>query len=128
VLLVEDEMLIALDLERMLRELGHNVVGIARTHTEAVAAAKEHRPGLVLVDIRLADGSSGIDAANEIQAMGRVPMVFVTAYPELLLTGQRPEPTFLLAKPFQVDDLRVVVSQALFFEPRPQAQGSTPGR
>jgi CheY-like chemotaxis protein len=126
VLIVEDEMLIALDLERLMHDLGHRVIGIVRTHTEALASAKAHRPGLVLADIRLADGSSGIDAVNEIQALGRVPVVFVTAYPELLLTGQRPEPTFLLAKPFKVDDVRVVVSQALFFEPRSQVQASAP--
>ena len=122
ILIIEDEMLIAADLKRLMLELGHRVTGIARTHREAVASASAQRPGLILADIQLADGSSGIEAANEILASHRVPVVFVTAYPEMLLTGARPEPTFLMTKPFHVDDVRVVVSQALFFEVRPQSQ------
>ena len=122
ILIIEDEMLIAADLKRLMLELGHRVTGIARTHREAVASASAQRPGLILADIQLADGSSGIEAANEILASHRVPVVFVTAYPEMLLTGIRPEPTFLMTKPFHVDDVRVVVSQALFFEVRPQSQ------
>jgi CheY-like chemotaxis protein/DNA-directed RNA polymerase specialized sigma24 family protein len=128
ILIIEDEPLIAIDLERLMLELGHRVTGIARTHREAVASARAQRPGLILADIRLADGSNGIDAANEILTWHRVPVVFVTAYPELLLTGQGPEPTFLMSKPFNVDDVRVVVSQALFFEPRPEGQSSNPAR
>ena len=119
ILIIEDELLIATDLKRLMLELGHRVTGIARTHREAVASAKAERPGLILADIQLADGSSGIEAVNEILAWHRVPVVFVTAYPERLLTGQRPEPTFLMTKPFHVDDVRAVVSQALFFEVHP---------
>jgi CheY-like chemotaxis protein len=121
ILIVEDELLIAGDLKRLMLELGHRVTGIARTCEEALAAAKAQRPGLILADIQLADGSSGIEAANEILTWYRVPVVFITAYPERLLTGRRPEPTFLTAKPFNVDDVRVVVSQALFFEAQPAA-------
>lgn len=119
VLIIEDELFIAADLKRLMLEMGHRIIGIARTRAEAVEVVKAKRPGLIIADIQLADGSSGIDAANEILASHRAPVVFVTAYPERLLTSQRPEPTFLLAKPFNVDDVRVVVSQALFFEPRP---------
>jgi CheY-like chemotaxis protein len=119
ILILEDELFIAADLKRLMLEMGHRVTGIARTRTEAVAMARADRPGLIIADIQLADGSSGIDAANEILTDFRVPVVFVTAYPERLLTSQRPEPTFLLAKPFDIDDVRVVVSQALFFEAHP---------
>ena len=83
---------------------------------EAVAAAKAARPGLVLADIQLADGSSGLDAVNEILAGFDVPIIFITAFPEKLLSGQRPEPTFLITKPFDVNMVRAVISQALFFE------------
>jgi CheY-like chemotaxis protein len=126
VLIIEDELLIANDLKRLMLELGHRVTGIARTHQEAVASAGVQRPGLMLADIQLADGSSGIEAVNEILGWHRAPVVFVTAYPERLLTGQRPEPTFLMTKPFNVDDVRVVVSQALFFEAHPDVQSSKP--
>lgn len=115
ILIIEDELLIAHDLKRLMLELGHRIIGIARTHHEALAKARAKRPGLILADIQLADGSSGVNAASEIVFEHAVPVVFITAYPERLLTGRRPEPTFLLTKPFNVDDVRVVVSQALFF-------------
>lgn len=78
--------------------------------------ARKHRPGLVLADIRLADGSSGLDAINDILSSFEVPVIFITAYPESLLTGERPEPTFLIAKPFREETVKAVVSQALFFD------------
>lgn len=116
ILIIEDEPLIAMDLESLAENLGHHVVGIARTHKEAVAAAQSKHPGLVLADIQLADGSSGIDAVNEILRSFNVPVIFITAYPERLLTGLRPEPTFLIAKPFETNTVRAIISQALFFE------------
>jgi DNA-directed RNA polymerase specialized sigma24 family protein len=116
VVIIEDEPLIAMDLERLVQELGHQVSRIARTHKQAVAAVKTHRPGLVLADIQLADGSSGLEAVNEFLASFEVPVIFVTAYPEQLLTGDRPEPTFLVTKPFKAETIKAVVSQALFFD------------
>jgi DNA-directed RNA polymerase specialized sigma24 family protein len=116
VLIIEDETFIALDLEGLVESLGHRVVGIARTHNEAVTIAKARRPGLILADIQLADGSSGLDAVNELLDTFEVPVIFITAYPERFLTGQRPEPAFLIAKPFQPATVSAVVSQALFFE------------
>ena len=115
VLIIEDETFIAMDIEALVESLGHNVIGIARTHNEAVALAKKKRPGLILADIQLADGSSGLDAVNELLDTFEVPVIFITAYPERFLTGQRPEPAFLIAKPFQLAVVSAVVSQALFF-------------
>src|SRR5438067_1916674 len=115
VLIIEDEAFIAMDLEALVESLGHNVIGIARTHSEALALAKQKRLGLILADIQLADGSSGLDAVNELLGSFEVPVIFITAYPERFLTGQRPEPAFLIAKPFQVAVVSAVVSQALFF-------------
>ena len=125
VLIIEDETFIALDLEGLVESLGHHVVGIARTHAEAVALAKAKQPGLILADIQLADGSSGLDAVNELLDSFEVPVVFITAYPERFLTGQRPEPAFLIAKPFQPATVSAVVSQALFFE-RKATRGQRP--
>jgi DNA-directed RNA polymerase specialized sigma24 family protein len=116
VLIIEDEALIALDLEALVESLGHRVLGVARTHKEAVALAKAKRPGIILADIQLADGSSGLDAVNEMLHSFQVPVIFITAYPERFLTGERPEPAFLIAKPFQPATVSAVISQALFFE------------
>lgn len=118
VVIIEDEPLIALDLEQLVTDLGHRVVKIARTATQAVDAVRELRPGLVLADIHLADGSSGLDAVNEILRTFSLPVVFVTAYPQRLLTGTRPEPTFLITKPFHPDNVKAIISQALFFDIR----------
>ena len=115
VLIIEDEPLIALDLEAQVQVLGHSVTAIARTRDEALHAAKTWRPGLVLADIQLADGSSGLDTVNDILEHFEVLVVFITAFPERLLTGKRPEPAFLITKPFQTDTVRALISQSLFF-------------
>jgi len=117
VLIIEDEPIIALDLENLVTELGHKVVAIAATRDEAVAKAHSERPGLVLADINLGEGGSGIDAVSEILASFDIPVIFITAYPEKLLTGERPEPTYLIAKPFLPETVQATVGQALFFHP-----------
>jgi DNA-directed RNA polymerase specialized sigma24 family protein len=116
VLIIEDEPIIAMDLETIVRDLGHSVNGVAVTRDEAVAQAMAQRPGLVLADIQLADDSSGIDAVRDILAEFSVPVIFITAFPERLLTGERPEPTFLITKPFQRSTVKAAISQALFFD------------
>lgn len=116
ILIIEDEPLIAMDIEQMVEGLGHNVVGIARTHKEAVALYHKTQPRMILADIQLADGSSGIDAVNDILHAHPVPVIFITAFPERLLTGERPEPTFLITKPFQRSTVKAAISQALFFD------------
>lgn len=116
VLIIEDEPMIALDLKEIMTGLGHRVTAIARTHREAVEAMSDGEVGLVLADIQLADGSSGIEAVNDILDTIGVPIVFITAFPERLLTGERPEPTFLITKPFQPENIKAITSQALFFD------------
>jgi len=115
VLIIEDEPLIAFQIEEIVGSLGHLAVGTAATHAQAVALFDQHRPDLVLADIQLADGSSGIDAVNEILSKFSVPVVFITAFPERLLTGERPEPTFLITKPFSDDFVRATIGQVAFF-------------
>jgi CheY-like chemotaxis protein len=115
VLIIEDETFIAMDLEALVESLGHRVLGVARTHAEALALAHKKKPGLILADIQLADGSSGLDAVNELLNAFQVPVIFITAYPERFLTGERPEPAFLIAKPFQPAMVSAIASQALFF-------------
>jgi CheY-like chemotaxis protein len=117
VLIIEDEPIIAMDLENLVTELGHKVVAVAATKDEAVAKAHSERPGLVLADINLGEGGSGIDAVSEILSAFDIPVIFITAYPEKLLTGERPEPTYLIAKPFLPETVQATVGQALFFHP-----------
>lgn len=116
VLIIEDEPLIAMDIEGLVENLGHDVIGIARTHGEAITLSKSKRPGLILADIQLADGSSGLDAVNEMLKSFDAPVIFITAYPERFLTGERPEPAFLIPKPYQPATVSAVISQALFFQ------------
>jgi CheY-like chemotaxis protein/DNA-directed RNA polymerase specialized sigma24 family protein len=118
VLIIEDEPLIAIDIEGIVESLGHRVHGIARTHDEAVALFKTGSPGLILADIQLADGSSGLEAVNELLRLRQVPAIFITAFPERFLSGERPEPTFLLTKPYHPETVRATISQALFFDER----------
>jgi CheY-like chemotaxis protein len=113
ILIIEDEPIIALDIATTVERNGHTVVGIATTHAEAVALARRDPPGLILADIQLQDDSSGIEAVQEILSSAIVPVIFVTAFPERLLTGERPEPAFLITKPFDPDTLNVSISQAL---------------
>lgn len=124
VLIIEDEPVIAADIEALVKELGHQVTDIAATRGEALEAVARRTPGLVLADIQLADGSSGIDAVKDILGRMDVPVIFITAFPERLLTGERPEPTFLITKPFQPETVKAAIGQALFFHPRRSAKAA----
>jgi CheY-like chemotaxis protein len=115
VLIIEDEPIIAMDLESIVRESGHDVIRIADTRDKAFAAAESEKPDLILADLQLADGSSGLDAVSDIARTTTPPVIFITAYPERLLTATRPEPTFLISKPFLPETVKTAVSQALFF-------------
>lgn len=113
VMIIEDESIIAMHIKAIVEGLGHSVIGIVRTRDEAVAMATAERPELVLADISLADGSSGIDAVKDILAEQSVPVIFITAFPERLLTGERPEPTYLITKPFEPETVTATIGQAL---------------
>lgn len=115
VLIIEDEPLISMDLSEIVESLGHRITSIARTASQAVEAAGADAPGLVLADIQLADGSSGLDAVRDILTLFDVPVIFITSFPERLLTGKRPEPTFLITKPYDPNAVKAAISQALFF-------------
>jgi len=116
VLIIEDDPIVAMDIEKIVRDLGHNVTGVAVTRVEAVAQAMAQRPGLILADIQLADDSSGIDAVDDILAEFKVPVIFITAFPERLLGKGRSEPPFLITKPFQISTVKAAIAQALFFD------------
>jgi CheY-like chemotaxis protein len=126
VLIIEDEPVISMDLANIVEEMGHHVCATATTRREAVAAAQATKPGLVLADIQLADNSSGIDAVNEILTQITAPVIFITAYPERLLTGERPEPTFLVSKPFMAETVKATIAQALLLSEEQDAPLSRP--
>jgi CheY-like chemotaxis protein len=115
VLIIEDEPIIAADIESLVEDLGHTVDVIASTHTAALKAVSDKRPGLILADVQLADGSSGIDAVEDILKSYDVPVIFITAFPERLLTGDKAEPAYLISKPFKPNNVKAAISQALFF-------------
>jgi CheY-like chemotaxis protein/DNA-directed RNA polymerase specialized sigma24 family protein len=115
VLIIEDDPLIAMDIAQIVREMGHTVCGTAARKEEALAVARKTDPGLVLADIQLKDGDTGVETVEELLKSVKVPVVFVTGYPEKLLTGERTEPTFLVTKPFNPETLRAAIGQALSF-------------
>jgi CheY-like chemotaxis protein/DNA-directed RNA polymerase specialized sigma24 family protein len=116
ILIIEDEPLTAANLQVIVESLGHRVTGIARTHREALNLVGKEQPELILSDIQLDDGSSGVEAVNEILGSLDLPVIFITGHPELLLTGERPEPAFLIPKPFDPKTVKAIISQALFFD------------
>ena len=116
VLVIEDEAIIAMDIQSIVAEMGHAITGVARTRAMAVEVGRRERPDLILADIQLADNSSGIDAVNDLlKHFGAIPVIFITAFPERLLTGDKPEPAFLISKPYTEEQVRSAVSQAMFF-------------
>src|SRR5690606_13683513 len=116
VMIIEDEAIIAMDIHSIVTDMGHTVTGIARTRKAAVELGSSNRPDLILADIQLADNSSGIDAVNDLLAQfDDIPVIFITAFPERLLTGDKPEPAFLISKPYEEEQVRSAVSQAMFF-------------
>ena len=113
VLVIEDEAVIAMDIVVTVRSAGHTVVGVADTEAKAVALFEEFRPDLILADVQLKDGDSGIEAVEKIMKFAKVPVIFVTGFPEAFLTGDKIEPAFLLTKPFDPEALTATISQAL---------------
>lgn len=113
VLIIEDEPIIALDLAMLVQECGHRVIGTAASEAEAIALAARHPPGLILADINLGAGGDGVNAVAHLLQTLTVPVIFVTAYPERLLTGDRVEPTFVITKPFEPLTLAIATYQAV---------------
>lgn len=116
IMVIEDEAMIAMDLHDIVTSMGHQVTGTAATFQQAIALAASQKPDLILSDIQLADGSSGIDAVDAIlEAAGNIPVIFITAFPERLLTGKRREPAFVITKPYGEEQIQSAVGQAMFF-------------
>jgi len=115
VLIVDADASFSKDLKSIIEDLGHQVIGIATTKREALGMASPD-VGLILTDVVLADGMSGVDAIREILARQHVPVIFITEFPEELLREDRPEPAFLITKPYQRSTVKAAIAQALFFD------------
>ena len=113
VLIIEDEPIIAMDIEELVQSCGHRVVGVAATEHDAIRIAADTRPGLILADINLGAGGDGAHAISRIMRHHRAPVIFVTAYPERLLTGEALEPAFVITKPFEPLTLAIATYQAV---------------
>lgn len=113
VLIIEDEPIIAMDIQDLVERCGHRIAGVAHTEADAVELAKTTKPGLILADINLGDGGDGMDAVGRILKTHQTPVIFVTAYPERLLTGEAREPSFVITKPFEPMTLAVATYQAV---------------
>lgn len=116
ILIVEDERIVALDLQLTLSNLGYDVVGVASSSDEAFALLSLTQPNLVMMDIHLGDKMDGIEIAQIVRQKYDIPVVYLTAYADdtTLRRAQETEPDGYLVKPFQHKDLRATVEMALF--------------
>lgn len=114
ILVVEDEILVAKDLEATLTKLGFEVCALCRTGEEALSAMQRFRPDVVLMDIQLEQGMDGVETATRLQAEHRAPVVFLTAYADdaTLARARAAQPYGYLLKPFHQSELRSVVELA----------------
>ncbi|WP_408873305.1 response regulator [Gluconobacter roseus] len=113
VLIIEDEPIIAMDIQDLVERCGHRIAGVAHTEADAVELAAKTKPGLILADINLGGGGDGMQAVGRILRTHEAPVIFVTAYPERLLTGETQEPSFVITKPFEPMTLAVATYQAV---------------
>lgn len=116
ILVVEDESLVAMDVEEHLIEMGYEVVGKVASGEEAIAKAREFRPDLILMDIVMPGEKDGIDAARAIISEMDIPVVFLTAYPdeEFIERAKRIEPFGYIVKPYEKSELRAIIEIALY--------------
>jgi CheY-like chemotaxis protein len=113
ILVVEDDPLIAMDLEAALAGMGHEPCGVSDRAAEAVRLAHERRPDVILMDVQLARGDSGIAAATVIAAELEIPVVFVTANAALVESMPLPfRPAAVIAKPYSDARLRSAIARA----------------
>lgn len=114
-LIVEDEQIVALSLQVELESLGYDVVGIANSEDEAVALFQEKKPQLILMDINLEAGGSGINAAKKINAIRNVPIIYVTAYAndDIIESANDANPIGYIVKPYNLREVRAVIETAL---------------
>lgn len=107
ILIVEDELIIALMIEKMVENLGHTVLAKVTSGEDAVEAAKELNPEIILMDIRLQGEMDGIEAMNEIRRTANIPVIYITGNSDASYRKriEESEPLDLLTKPITLGDL-----------------------
>jgi two-component system cell cycle sensor histidine kinase/response regulator CckA len=115
ILIVEDERIVAKDLQLVLQSLGYSIAGLASSGEDALRKARECRPGLILMDVRLGGAVDGIEAAGMIREQFDIPVIYLTAFsdPETLIRAKATRPFGYLTKPFRVTDLRAAIEIAV---------------
>ena len=115
ILIVDDELWAALDMEWVVQKLGHEVVGPAATAEKAIELAGKMRPSLVLMDIRLANDSDGVAAAIEIRQRFDIPSLFVSAHGDPMSRSRAAaaRPLGFIEKPFSPESLALAIEAAL---------------
>jgi len=116
ILIVEDEAIIAMEIESLLQSLGYEITSIVDTGEEAIRKAEENKPSLILMDIRLKGEIDGISAAEEILNKFNIPVIFSTAYldEERIERAKITMPFGYVLKPFQERDLKITLEKALY--------------
>ncbi len=112
-LIIEDLDFMARELAQIVELLGHRVVGVATTSQHAIELAKHLKPGLIISGVILGKGGSGIDAVKEIRRELKVPVVFVTAAPEMALASGEADPACVVEKPFKLRSVEDAIRIAL---------------
>ncbi|MBP7334876.1 response regulator [Niveispirillum sp.] len=110
VMIIESEPLIAMNIEQIVKGLGLRVNSMPPTHARAVTLLRRDRPDLII-----ADGGCHPGMVEDLYTSSKPPVVFISAFPEMLLTGSRPEPVFVARKPFDPPEIKALIHQALFF-------------
>ncbi|MBC7635251.1 MAG: response regulator [Acetobacteraceae bacterium] len=113
VLIIEDEPLAAMDMRKLLEGCGHRIAGVVTTEADAINLALKKQIGLILADVNLREGGSGISAVRRIFETARVPVIFVSAFPEMLLQARSVEPVYVMSKPYDPMCLAVFAYQAI---------------
>lgn len=115
ILVVEDESIVALDIQNRLKQLGYIVPGFVGSAEEAIAKAAELRPDLVLMDIKLRGEMDGIEAAQRIKDQFGIPSIYLTAFADdnTLRRARETEPLGYLVKPFDERELMATIRMAM---------------
>jgi two-component system response regulator LytT len=116
IIVVEDESIVAKDIQLSLKKLGYNVLAMCSSGNDAINAVEEHQPHIVLMDIMLKGDMSGIEAAGQIKEKFNIPIIFLTAYADesTLNKAKVTEPYGYIIKPFKEIDLHTSIEMALY--------------